>query len=238
MKTIKILSILLFTLFLSVSLKAQDKATANLPFNKTQKIKVGFLIYEGVEALDLNGPIDVFVKANRIGANYELYLISAGADQQISTEKGVVKITAPYTIKDAPQTDILIIPGAPMNVIADLINQHPELTSWIVEQNKKTTLTASVCTAGLLLANTGLLNGHSATTHPMSISDMKKYKDINVKENVRFVVDGKFITASGISSGIDGALQIIEMINGKALADKISRILVYNRAGDMSFMMR
>lgn len=65
---------------------------------------------------------------------------------------------------------------------------------------------------------------------------MKKYKDINVKENVRFVVDGKFITASGVSSGIDSALQIIELIKGKALADKISRILVYNRTGDMSFM--
>lgn len=235
---IKTIVLLLSSLMISIHISAQGSGKTELNFEEGKKIKVGFLVYEGVEAQDLSGPLDVFVKANRMGGNFEIFLISATPDRNIKTESEILQIKAQYSIEDAPQTDILLVPGAAPDIVRNLAITNSSLNKWMITQNKNTKMTGSICTGSLYLADVGLLNNRQATTHPAAIPALRGIKGIEVKENVRFVNDGKYITGSGITSGIDVALQIIEMIQGKERADFIAKIMVYNRNGDMVFLQK
>lgn len=232
LKKIKTIILLLSSLMMSIHINAQDSGKTKMNFEEGKKIKVGL----GVEAQDLSGPLDVFVKANRMGGNFEIFLISATPDKNIRTESEILHIKAQYSIKDAPQTDILLVPGAAPDIVRNLAINNSSLNKWMITQNKKTKMTGSVCTGSLYLADLGFLNGHQATTHPAAIPALKEIRGMQVKENVRFATDEKYITGSGITSGIDVALQIIEMIQGKEQADFIAKIMVYNRNGNMAFL--
>ncbi|WP_316779002.1 DJ-1/PfpI family protein [Pedobacter antarcticus] len=211
-----------------------DNIRANsVNFKKGKKINVAFLVYDQVEALDLNGPVDIFAKANKMDSVYNLYTVSP-TNEAVYSEGNIMKITATYTISNAPQADILVIPGADPEIITDL-SKRPEIIKWIKNQNNSTDVTMSICTGALLLSTAGILEGKSATTHSIALNTLQSNPKINVLKNKRYVHDGKIITTAGITSGLDGTLHLIDMINGKKIADTISEILIYNRNGDMSF---
>jgi transcriptional regulator GlxA family with amidase domain len=225
----------LFLAFISPSLNAQEKTAAEVVrFDKSKKINVAFLVFDQVEALDLNGPVDIFAKASQITGSYNLYTVSP-TDREIQSEGNVMNIKAGYSFSNAPQADILIIPGAFPPTIKALIENHPEIGNWIKTQHQATEVTMSICTGAILLASEGLLDGKYATTHYGAIDLLKANKKIKVLENIRYKQDGKILTTGGITSGLDGSLHLIELINGKQVADEIARILVYNRNGDMDF---
>jgi transcriptional regulator GlxA family with amidase domain len=219
----------------TLSLNAQEKNTSEvIKFDESKKINVAFLVFDQVEALDLNGPIDIFAKASQMTDRYNLYTVSP-AEQEIFSEGNVMRIKAGYSFSNAPQADILIIPGAFPPTITSLIEKSPEIGNWIKRQHQATKITMAVCTGAILLASEGLLDGKYATTHYGAIELLKKNKRIKVLGNIRYKQDGKILTTGGITSGLDGSLRLIEMINGKQVADEIARILVYNRSGDMHF---
>lgn len=206
-----------------------------LNFKKGKKINVAFLIFDQVESLDLNGPVDIFTKASHADDIYNLYTVSLDK-KAVNAEGNVLKMNATYSIQDAPKADILIIPGAFPPVILKLSKEHPELISWLKEQSKTSVVTMSVCTGALLLAEAGILDHKEATTHNLALELLKQYLKIKVVENIRYIQDGKILTTAGITSGFDGSLYLIDRINGKKVADRIAHMLIYNRNGDMSFM--
>jgi len=88
----------------------------------------------------------------------------------------------------------------------------------------------SVCIGAYILARTGLLSGREATTHYASIADIQsQYHDIRFIKNVRYVPDDNFVTTGGITSGIDGALYLIEQMDDADIAQHVADIMVYNR---------
>lgn len=217
--------------------QAQQPKTQLLELKKEKKkINVAFLIYDQVEAMDLNGPVDVFTKANAMDPSYYLYTVSASSKKPVPSEGGTVMMQSTYSFENAPQADILIVPGAAPEVIKNTINKQPELLKWINTQNEKTKLTMSVCTGSLLLSKAGVLDGKKATTHYFALDLLKQNPKIEIVEKVRFTEDGKLITTAGITSGLDGSLHVVELVNGKETADQIGKIMVYNRNGDLSFM--
>lgn len=237
MKSVKTLIALASILGSAVAGQAQSSVTPLLEMKKEKKkINVAFLIYDQVEAMDLNGPIDVFTKANVIDPSYHLYTVSASSKRSVASEGGTVLMQSTYSFENAPQADILIVPGAAPEVIISTVNNQPELFKWINKQNERTKLTMSVCTGALLLSNAGILDGKKATTHYLALDQLKQNPKIQIVEKVRFVEDGKLLTAAGITSGLDSSLHLIELINGKGIADQIGKIMVYNRNGDLSFM--
>jgi len=221
----------------ALSSQAQQPKNQLLELKKEKKkINIAFLIYDQVEAMDLNGPIDVFTKANVMDPSYHLYTVSASSKNLVSSEGGTVMMQSTYDFKNAPQADILIIPGAAPEVIINTANNQPELFKWIINQNKNTKLTMSVCTGALLLSKAGILDGKKATTHYLALDLLKQNPKIEIVEKVRFIEDGKLLTTAGITSGLDGALHLVELMNGKEIADQIGKIMVYNRNADLSFM--
>ena len=198
--------------------------------SKKKKMNVAILTYPDVEMVDMNGPLDTFVKANRYTDSfYNVYTVAETSDA-IKSELGVVTITPSYSINNCPNPDIVVIPGA-----VDAEGSHelgsPALVNWIKKQGEnKSTVIMSVCIGAYILAQTGLLDGKKATTHYMALEDMQKeYPKTTFIKNVRFVEDGNIVTAGGITSGIDGALHLIEKFNGPAIAQHVADIMVYNR---------
>ncbi len=235
MKTQKLLPLLLFVVMFALKSNGQENPSTPFNFPKDRKINVGVLVYEGVEIIDTGGPIDVFIKANNSNGNYNIYTVSATENKSVLMDGKIVILKSKYSIFDAPQADILIVPGATPEVIAK-VSANKQMMDWIVKENNHTQMTMSVCTGGLILANTGLLDGHSATTHHWSLGELKSHPKITVLEKKRFVLDGKFLTGAGITSGMDVALEAIELISGKDVADDIANGMVYNRYATMEFL--
>jgi len=179
--------------------------------------KVAILIFDDVAMIDYSGPYEVFSHAG-----YNVYTVAA-TKHSIRSEEGL-EVVPKYSFDDAPQADIVVIPGggyeAPSNSAA---------VSWIKRQNAHDEHTMSVCNGAFTLANTGLLNGLSATTTAGNILRMKRtYPQIKVVNDQRVVDNGKILTTAGLSAGIDGALYMVGVLDGEDAAETIALMLEYN----------
>jgi transcriptional regulator GlxA family with amidase domain len=176
-------------------------------------MNIAILIYNAVELVDMNGPVDVFLHANRHNnGRYNVYTV-AETDAIVMSEGNVVSINPAYTIHNCPQPDLVVIPG----LISDTYEASDAIVDWV---------RVGIYT----LAKTGLLNGKNATTHYLSVKDIEdKYPAIRMVRNVRFVEDGNYITTGGITSGIDGALHLVEKYDNPVVAQQVADIMIYNR---------
>lgn len=198
-----------------------------------KKINVAVLIYPGVELIDMNGPLDVFVKANRYNQDkYHVFTVAESA-RKIKSERLVVNITPDFTLKNCPQPDIIVIPGQimPEGSTLSFGSGSPKLINWIIGQAEHPEVVImSVCVGVYILAKTGLLSKKNATTHWAAIEDIQKeYPDISFIKNERYVADGNFVTTGGVTSGIDGALYLIGKLDGLKIAQEVADIMVYNQ---------
>lgn len=196
-------------------------------------MNVAILIYPGVEVIDMNGPVDVFVKANRLNFNkYKIFTVAESEDV-IETEASVVRVTPEYTIDNCPRADVIVIPGQimPLGSPRRFGKGSEKLIAWLRKQaqDPSTTIIA-VCVGVYILANTGLLTGKQATTHYAAIDNIQQeYNGITFIKNVRFISAGNFITTGGVTSGIDGILYFISETEGADTAQSIADTMVYNR---------
>ncbi|MGH2667388.1 DJ-1/PfpI family protein [Flavobacterium sp.] len=196
-------------------------------------INVAILIYPGVEVVDMNGPIDVFMKANRYNKNrYHVFTVAESAGI-VQSEEEAVQIKPKFTLKNCPPPDIIVIPGQvmPQGSPRPFGNGSETLVHWIKNQGQNTgTTIMSVCVGAYILAHTGLLNGKKVTTHWQAIESLQKeYPKLILIKNVRYVADGQFVTTGGVTSGIDGALFLISKIDGPSIAQEVADVMVYNR---------
>lgn len=188
------------------------------------QIKVAVLLFNGVELVDMNGPIDVFQHANSYnGKRYDIYTVAATMDL-ISSEGNIVTMTPQYDISNCPVPDVIVIPG-----IIDL-EADQSVVDWITPLGKQGKTILSVCIGLYTLARTGLLSGRQATTHYLAIDSFhEQYPDVHLVKNVRFVEDKNIVSTAGVTSGIDGALHLVEQYDGSDIAQQTSDVLVYNR---------
>jgi transcriptional regulator GlxA family with amidase domain len=193
-------------------------------------IDIAVIIYEGVELVDMNGPIDVFLHVNSIRRErYNIYTV-AEKKEPIVSEGGVVTIVPTYDFADCPEPDVLIVPG--------LLDQKLEPTvandaciSFIKNIMLKDKIVLSVCIGLYNVAATGLIFGKKVTTHYLAVNSFQEqHKDIHVVKNERVVRDGNLVSTGGITSGIDGALHLIEYFDGESITQQVADMLVYNRS--------
>lgn len=199
------------------------------------KIKIGVFVYPGMELQDFSGPVDVFVKANRFIDNpYEILLFSEDG-QAIETERNTVHIGPNFSMKTLPKVDMILIPGAPIEVVS-VLSQSETIKNFLNFQKQNGAILTSVCTGAYFLAHSGLLNGHRFTTHYLDADEIAKtYPNAELVSNVRFVDSGQVLTASGITSGIDLALYIVEKFNGKSIQQQISDLMQYHYTVDQQW---
>lgn len=196
-------------------------------------MNVAFLIYDQVEALDLNGPLDVFIKANVIAeGSYNCYTVGKTKDA-VFMEANTMAVIPTYDVQTVPQPDMIVIPGAnPDYVMAYLQDDDFQNTvmSWVKEQYDKGTTVFTVCTGSMHLSKTGILNHYEITTHSMLLDTLEEYNPQSiVKRDARFVDQGQLITTAGITAGIDAALYLVEKHHGKKLSDTIVTLFEYQQ---------
>lgn len=194
--------------------------------NSKRTKTIGFLVYDGLQALDLFGPQEVFAEANKCGSSkssdYKTIIISeTGAS--VTTESGVV-IGAHASLRNCPVLHTLIIPGG-AGSRGDKISQH--LVNWVKRRAQKVSRIGSVCTGLFILARTGILDGRPVTTHWHHTDEaLAAFPTLQMQPDALFVRDGNIITAAGITAGIDMALALVEDDMGADVAADVARELV------------
>lgn len=181
--------------------------------------KVAILIFDGVELLDFAGPGEVFSAG---GGTFEVYTVAATAGS--ITSQGFVEVTPEHTFASAPRPDVLVVPGGH---VTPLLNDETAL-AWIAGVAKEAEVVLSVCNGAFVLARAGLLDGLEATTHHGSLDALEKMApETTVRRDLRWVDNGKVITAAGVSSGIDAALHAVHKLIGPNTADGVARYMEY-----------
>jgi len=131
-------------------------------------------------------------------------------------------LTPEETLRDAPQLDVLVVPGGRGQ---EALMEDDEVLEFLRDQGRSARYIFSVCTGALLCGAAGLLRGVRATTHWNSFHLLPYFGAIPVDERV--VVDGRHVSAAGVSSGIDGALRLAQMLGGDPLAQSIQLHMQY-----------
>ena len=181
-------------------------------------MRVGILLFDGVEELDVVGVWEVLRKARQLHPALNLSAITRATKESIACALGLT-ILAHEVKRDLSDLDLLVVPGGPgrKDVIADrgLLGKIAEFG--------RTKPVASVCTGALILQSAGLLTGRRATTHFLSRQELTEADVVTD----RVVVDGRVITAGGVSASIDLGLRILEMNFGRELADEVAARIEY-----------
>ena len=175
-------------------------------------------VFEGITALDIVGPYEVLARLP--GADVRVVGEKQGP---IRTDNQVLGIVADYARSEITSADVLVVPGgfATRNLEGDTA-----LLEWIRAIDATSTWTTSVCTGSMLLAAAGLLEGKLATTHWASLERLREYGAVPTTERV--VEQGKYVTAAGVSSGIDMALTLAARIAGDDVAQAIQLSIEYD----------
>jgi transcriptional regulator GlxA family with amidase domain len=201
----------------------EEKAAASTSeaLKMKEKRKVAIFIHDGVELLDFSGPGEVFASAAHRQA-FEVYTVAATPDAILS--QGFVTIKPQYTFANCPPPDIIILPGGR----TDVPLSDAAVIKWIKDSSQRAEVVMSVCTGAFLLAKAGLLDGREATTHWSAIESLRQEAPkTTVRENRRFVDNGKVVTAAGVSAGIDAALHVVDRLLGREVAAQTAHYMEY-----------
>jgi len=180
--------------------------------------KVAILIFNGVEIIDYTGPYEVFG-----AANFDVYTV-AETKEPVTTAMGMTVVPR-YTFVDAPQPDVLVVPGGSIGGA----QKSAATLKWVKDKTGQAEHTMSVCNGAFILASAGLLDGLTATTTSRHIDRLKaEYPKTKVVYNQRFVDNGKIITTAGLSAGIDGALHVVRQMLGEGNAQLVALGIEYD----------
>lgn len=189
--------------------------------------RVVVVLYPGVQLLDVAGPVDVFVAADRLRrrarTTYTVELVAhrPGAIRTFA-EVDVVPHRRFQDVKGP--IDTLVVPGGEGS---DAALADRRLIAWVGATARKARRVMGVCSGAFLLAEAGLLDGRRAATHWMVARELaRRYPRVRVEPDRIFVRDGAVWTSAGVTAGMDLALALVEDDHGRALAVAVARALV------------
>ena len=180
--------------------------------------RVVIVVFDGVQSLDLTGPLEVFH-----GAGYET-VVAAAHRRPITTSSGLTIVPAVAIANIHGSIDTLVVAGG--DGVRSAV-RDPKFVDQIRTLSSTARRVASVCSGAFLLAEAGLLDGRRATTHWARCAELAtRYPAVLVEPDPIFTQDGRFFTSAGVSAGMDLALALVEDDLGRATALTIARYLV------------
>jgi transcriptional regulator GlxA family with amidase domain len=210
-----------------------DKPLPKLTPPADGTINVAILLSEGATIIDFCGPWEVFqdvaVGGLHTSPNHRMpfRLYTVAEQQEPIRSSGGMRIVPEFTLDTAPKPHVVVIPAQR--------GRSEAMRNWILKTHETADITMSVCTGAFLLASTGLLKGKAATTHHDFYDRFaSQFPDVELRRGLRFVEHGKLMTAGGLSSGIDGALRIVERYFGRETAQQTAVYMEYQGRGWVS----
>lgn len=183
-------------------------------------MQIAILLFDQVTALDAVGPYEVLQRLP--GAEV---VFAAKQRGTVRTDNGFLGLAADADLTEVDEADVLVVPGG--------IGCRPLVTDeavleWVRHLHEGTTFTTSVCTGALILAGAGLLDGLSATTHWANYEDLRALGAEPTSQRVVEHLDQRIITAAGVSSGIDMALRLSELLVDADAARAMQLMIEYD----------
>ncbi len=189
---------------------------------------MAIVVFDGAVLADVFGPAEIFGRVRRADGTgaYELRICSAKPNVRTAH----VKLSVPYRLDALRHAEVILVPGAEA-----LSTPTPESVVVALRRAARRGATvASVCTGAFLLAQTGLLDGRSATTHWQAAAELaRRFPKVRVDPNVLYVDEGKVVTSAGAAAGLDMCLHLIRRELGAVAAANAARaaVMPLERAG-------
>lgn len=179
---------------------------------------VAIVLFDRLTALDAVGPYEVLGQVP--GTTVTFVATEPGPKR---TDTGFLSLVADAALDEVPDPDVVLVPGGPGQAQAE---QDGALLEWLRAADATSSWTTSVCTGSLVLGAAGLLRGKRATTYWLALDELRRHGAEPISERV--VVDGKVMTAAGVSSGIDMALALVARVHGDEVAQLVQLGIEYD----------
>lgn len=167
-------------------------------------VRVGIVLFDGVQIIDFAGPYEVFGQAG-----FGVTTLSHDG-KPVTTAMGL-RVTPDAAFQAAPAFDVLLVPGGDVQEA----ERDPAVLAFVRKQAGSSRHVMSVCTGSFILAASGVLDGLKATTFTPRIEQMAaRYPKVEVVRDVRWVDNGRIVTSAGLSSGLDAALHLVATLHG------------------------
>jgi transcriptional regulator GlxA family with amidase domain len=193
-------------------------------------MKLTLVVFDGVQALDVAGPLDVFAEANLLlpkKDHYEITLVGERPGSVVCSSGMEFKVHYDYP-NFHEESDLLLVAGGPR---VPEYKPDPEFLTWLNARAQGAKRFGAVCNGVFLLAHAGLLAGREITTHWDHAQRLSnQFPDSTVRPDKIFVRDGNLFTCGGVTAGIDLCLALVAEDWGHELAVKVAkRLIVYIR---------
>jgi len=208
----------------STTLSVTEKVFPKLEPNR---YNVAFLIMDGTYNTELTAPYDIFqhtifrknIKAMNV-------FTVANTDNPITTFEGMRLLPDfNYVTDSLPRIDILVVPSAEHHLDTDL--EDNVMLDFVRKIDKEAQFITSHCDGAFVLAKAGLLDNAVSTTFPNDIDKMREtFPNLDIRKEVLFVHDGKYITSAGGAKSFEAALYLCEFLYGKSIAESLAGGLV------------
>ncbi|KAF9184536.1 hypothetical protein BGZ51_003298 [Haplosporangium sp. Z 767] len=186
-------------------------------------INVGALVFDDADLLDIMGPMRIFGE-ELTKLNIKINFISSSLEPIRTSQQ--VKITPEYTLDNAPKMDLFFIPGG---IGTRTYANDVDLLNKVKARVEEATWCMTVCTGAGVLAKTGLVDGHNMTTNKAAFEwPVSQGPNVNWIKKARWVQDGKFVSSSGVSAGIDAALYILSEWTSMERAEEVATYIEYS----------
>ena len=186
----------------------------------TDRVQVAIPLFPKFTALDAVGPYEVLQRIPTFD------IVFVGHDRgEVRSENGMIGLTADATFEEVATPDVVVFPGG----VGTRPLQHDErVLEWVRRTHAGTRFTTSVCTGSLVLGAAGLLQGLSATTHWSCYSQLAAHGAEPTAERVVEHLDERIITSAGVSSGIDMALRLVELLVDRIAGEAAQLMIEYD----------
>jgi putative intracellular protease/amidase len=183
-------------------------------------MQVAIALFPRNTALDSIGPYEVLQRVPCID------VVFVGRRRgEVRTDNGMLGLMCDATFDEVTQPDVLLVPGG---VGTRTLLRDEAMLDWVREVHRHTRFTTSVCTGSLVLAAAGLLDGLTATTHWSTQDILGSLGAVYTRERVVEHLPQRIITAAGVSSGIDMALRLVELLVDRQAAEACQLLIEYD----------
>ncbi|MDP5081378.1 MAG: DJ-1/PfpI family protein [Winogradskyella sp.] len=211
----------------TLDFKIESTEVKTYPKLEPNRYNVAFLIMDGTYNTELTAPYDIFqhtifrdsIKAMNV-------FTVANTDNAITTFEGMrILPNYNYVTDSLPNIDILVIPSAEHHLDSDL--EDTAMLNFVKRIDKEAQFMTSHCDGAFVLAKAGLLKNVVSTTFPTDIDAMRNmFPELDVRKDILFVHDGKYITSAGGAKSFEAALYLCELLYGKTIAESLADGLV------------
>lgn len=190
------------------------------PTDPAERLQIAIPVFPRCTALDAVGPYEVLQRIPTLDITFVGHAVG-----EVRTENAMLGLRIDATFEELPEPDVIVFPGG---VGTRPLEHDQRVLNWVRHAHVGTRFTTSVCTGSLVLGAAGLLDGLTATTHWSCYRELAAHGASPTAQRVVEHLDRRIITAAGVSSGIDMALRLVELLVDRTAAQAAQLMIEYD----------